>query len=256
MDSVKASSETPGPAQIETRHPEGLDPNGDRPLHDCWNRIGVRGDRSCPELLQCVHCRNCPVFSAAARTLLDAPMLADSQSLATDHFARPAQTATEYAGSAETLSVIVFRVHAEWLAIRTAACLEIADLRPIHPLPHHRDGAVLGLANVRGGLLVCISLAAILGVAPQPETSSRQSGRISVAQRLLVTRAERGAVVFPVDEVYGVERFRARDRREIPATVAHDARASCTQALLSLADKTIGLLDERRLFESVERKLT
>ena len=32
----------------------------------CWNRIGVRGDRSCPELVQYTHCNNCPVFAAEA----------------------------------------------------------------------------------------------------------------------------------------------------------------------------------------------
>ena len=40
---------------------------------DCWNRIGVYGDRSCPELSTFVHCRNCPVFAAAARSLLRPP---------------------------------------------------------------------------------------------------------------------------------------------------------------------------------------
>jgi chemotaxis-related protein WspD len=251
---VKEFSQTVTQMDVEMRRGSGPRPIDDGALDDCWNRIGVRGDRSCPQLLRHVHCRNCPVFSAAARRLLDTPLPADFLSLATDHFARPAQTATEDAGAAETLSVIVFRVHAEWFAIRTAACLEITDLRPIHSLPHHRDGAVLGLANVRGGLLVCVSLASILGVTPQPETSSRQTRRGAVAQRLLVARAERGAVVFPVDEVYGVERFRARDRREIPATVAQ-AQVTYTQSLLSLPDRTVGLLDEQRLLHTVERSL-
>ena len=35
-------------------------------LNDCWNKIGVRGDGSCPELARHVHCRNCPVYSASA----------------------------------------------------------------------------------------------------------------------------------------------------------------------------------------------
>lgn len=217
-------------------------------VNDCWNRIGVRGDRSCPELLQHVHCRNCPVFSAAARGLLDAPLPDDSLALATAHFALPAQTA------ADTFSVVVFRVHAEWFAIRTAACLEVADLRPIHSLPHRREGAVLGLTNVRGELLICISLATLLKVAVSPETATSKTRRGAVAQRLLVARAERGAVVFPVDEIYGVERFRSRDRKDIPATVAQ-AQATYTQALLSLGERTVGLLDERRLFDTVERSL-
>jgi hypothetical protein len=40
-------------------------------INDCWNRIGVRGDASCPELAEHAHCRNCPVFATAALALLD-----------------------------------------------------------------------------------------------------------------------------------------------------------------------------------------
>ena len=43
-------------------------------LNDCWNKIGVRGDGSCPELERHAHCRNCPVYSAAAAQLLDAEL--------------------------------------------------------------------------------------------------------------------------------------------------------------------------------------
>src|SRR5215472_14146833 len=40
---------------------------------DCWNRIGISGDRSCPELEAHIHCRNCPVFASAARAFFDRP---------------------------------------------------------------------------------------------------------------------------------------------------------------------------------------
>jgi chemotaxis-related protein WspD len=226
--------------------------NVDSALNDCWNRIGVRGDRSCPQLLRHTHCRNCAVFSAAARTLLDVPLLSDSLALATEHLARPAQGATECGAAADTQSAIVFRVSAEWFAIRTAVCLEIADVRPIHSLPHHRNGAVLGLANVRGALLICVSLVAILGVTTQPETVPGQTRRGTSGQRLLVARSDGGAVVFLVDEVHGVERFYGRDLKEVPATVAQ-AQATYTRALLSVHDMTVGLLDERLLFSTVER---
>ena len=223
----------------------------DLKLDDCWNRIGVRGDGSCPELERYVHCRNCPVFSAAARTLLDAPAPADFLNLATEHFARPAQDVAGHAAASDAQSVIVFRVRAEWFAIRTAVCLEVADLRPIHPLPHRRDGVVLGVANVRGELLVCISLAAILGVMTPPEAQPKQTRR-TVAQRLLVARGEASPVVFPVDEVQGVERFHARDFTAVPATLAH-AQVTYTKALLSLGERSIGVLDEQLLFYTVER---
>ena len=43
-------------------------------ITDCWNKIGVRGDSSCRELEEHVHCRNCPVHAAAAVALLDREM--------------------------------------------------------------------------------------------------------------------------------------------------------------------------------------
>ena len=42
-------------------------------IDDCWNRIGVRGDQSCPLLIEHIHCRNCALYAAAAIRLLDDP---------------------------------------------------------------------------------------------------------------------------------------------------------------------------------------
>jgi len=223
-------------------------------LDDCWNRIGVHGDRSCAELAGHIHCRNCPVFSAAARSLLDAPAPAGFRRTATEHFTRPAQAERGHAVTADTQSVVVFRLHAEWYAIRAAVCVEIADLRPIHSLPHRRDGVVLGVTNVRGGLLVCISLAVILGSTARPEAAAATSGRRAAVPRLLVARATAGAVVFPVDEVQGMERFRTQDLKDVPATLTQ-AQAAYTRALVPLGDRMVGLLDEQLLFYTVERAL-
>ena len=45
----------------------------DHAFDDCWNRIGISGDRSCPELVQHVLCRNCPVFEAGTPGVLRSP---------------------------------------------------------------------------------------------------------------------------------------------------------------------------------------
>jgi chemotaxis-related protein WspD len=221
---------------------------------DCWNRIGVRGDRSCAELERHVHCRNCPVFADAARALLDVPSPAGCVRTATEHFARPAQAEPKYAAGADTESVIVFRLQAEWHAIRTAACLEIVEWRPIHSLPHRRTGAVLGVANVGGALLVCVSLALILGVTSRTDPIPTPSRRRAALPRLLVARGTGGTVAFPVDEVQGAERFRRRDLKDVPATIAR-AKAARTRGLIALGDKTVGLLDEQLLFHAVEQAL-
>ena len=103
---------------------------------------------------------------------------------------------------------------------------------------------------------VCVSLAAVLGATAQPEAiPTPPSQRRAAVPRLLVARSTAGAVVFPVDEVQGMERFRTRELKEVPATVAQ-AQATYTRALLSLSDRTVGLLDEQRLFYTVERALS
>jgi Chemotaxis signal transduction protein len=217
------------------------------PLNDCWNRIGVHGDKSCVELEQHLHCRNCPVYSTAARTLLDAPLPPDYTNLWTRHFAQPSVLA-----QAATHSVIIFRLGSEWLALPTVLCSEVADTRPIHTLPHRRNSAVLGIANVRGELLVCLSLTTILGL--NINALSGQDSRNVALQRLLVFRGAAAAVVFPVDEVHSVYRYGASQLIEVPATVSK-AQATYTRAVLSWNQRTVGVLDEKLLFYTVDRSL-
>src|SRR5215208_1473024 len=103
-------------------------------INDCWNRIGVRGDVSCPELVQHAHCRNCPVFAAAALTLLDRELPAG---YAAEWMVYISQK-RDRAKGAERQSAILFRLGAEWFALPTAAVDEVAELRGMHSLPHRR----------------------------------------------------------------------------------------------------------------------
>ena len=124
-----------------------------QPLDTCWNGIGVYGDGSCAELKKFIHCRNCGVFSAAAHRLLDRPLPEAYRQEWTRHFAQ-----IEKVQPPARKSAVVFRLKAEWLALPTHAFQEVGERRPIHSLPHRRDGIVLGLVNVRGELLVCVAL--------------------------------------------------------------------------------------------------
>lgn len=223
-------------------------PAPERPaVNDCWNRIGVRGDASCPELAQHIHCRNCPVFAAAAVQLLD-------DELPAGHLARWSRhvAAEKWMAELDTHSVVVFRVAAEWLALPTAVFKEIASRRPIHPLPHRRNRVVLGLANIRGELMVCVSLQAVLGLDLTAETGGAQER--SLDERLLVMQYEGHRAVCPADEVYGIQRFHPRDLQEVPATVAR-ATATYTRAILAWQGKAVGLLDEQLLFHTINRSL-
>lgn len=213
---------------------------------DCWNRIGVRGDGSCPELTQYVHCRNCPVFSAGAAAMLDADSSADYFAERTATIAAPVRAA-----EAGIRSVVIFRVAAEWLALPAAAVMEVANLLPIHSLPHRTNGVVLGLASVRGELLVCVSLGRIVGVEPLAAASAPHA---TGNARLLVIRRDAVRVVCPVDEVHGIHRFHPRELRELPTTVAK-AAVTYSTALLPWQTHAVGTLDDELLFYTLRRSL-
>jgi chemotaxis-related protein WspD len=211
---------------------------------DCWNSIGVRGDRSCPELPHHVHCHHCPTFGAAAQALLDrAPAAADVAEW-TRHYRQPKE-----AHDRETQSTIIFRVGAEWLALPTGAVSEVADLRPVHSLPHRRGGALVGVANIRGELLVCVSLARLLGVNADAGHSNNPG-----AQRLLVLRRGTVRAIALADEVHGIVRIRAADLLALPTTVAK-ADNRHTRAVLRWEERSVGVVDEAPLFAALQRSL-
>ena len=129
-----------------------IEPEAPAEVTGCWGTSGVYGDASCPELSTVVHCRNCPVYSAAAVRLIDRPLPVNYRQEWTDHFAR-----SRPLPELGTASLVLFRLQNEWLAMPTHNFQEVAERRPIHSLPRRREAALLGLANVRGELVICIS---------------------------------------------------------------------------------------------------
>ena len=216
-------------------------------VNRCWSTIGVRGDGSCPELRQYVHCRNCPVYSAGAVARLESEAPDGYLAGWMSHFAEPVNVKAR-----KTRSVVIFRVASEWLALPTSAVVEIANARPVHSLPHRRNGIVLGLTNVRGELLVCVSLGHV--VAVDAPIAVHRDLHHKVYPRLLVVRGDDVRAVCPVDEVYGVHRFREADLRPVPTTVAK-ATVTYSTALLKWGTHSVGVLDDQLLFSALRQSL-
>src|SRR6185503_5608888 len=112
--------------------------------------------------------------AAAAIQLLDRPVIADYRREWSEHYAAE----KKLTAPAKT-SVVIFRIISEWLALPTHAFQEVAERRVMHTLPHRRRDLVLGLVNVRGELLICVSLGQWLGLAEpgagtKPETANRK----------------------------------------------------------------------------------
>lgn len=146
-------------------------------------------------------------------------------------------------------SVVAFRIEAEWLALPTTLFQEITEQRGVHVVPHHQGGILAGLVNVRGELLLCASLGALLGISPSA-APAKESAR-SPAPRLLVANRHGNRIAMPVHEVHGVLRYDDSELLPVPATLNHSGR-QFTIGLLPWDGKTIGCLDDERLFQSLD----
>lgn len=206
-------------------------------IDDCWNRIGVHGDKACPLLAEHVHCRNCAVYAAAATRLLD------RYALAQDAHVREDSEEQVHAGP----SLLLFRLGEEWLALATRCLAEVSPMQPVHSLPHQRSRVLQGVANVRGALVPCLSLADLLGLEAAPATAS--SAR--VMPRMLIVTASGGAVVLPVDEVDGIH---ALDQQGLGGEAVNENRF--TRQVLQWRGRSVRILDEDHLLSAVDRSLS
>ncbi|MBI3871429.1 MAG: chemotaxis protein CheW [Verrucomicrobia bacterium] len=217
-------------------------------LKACWKEIGVWGDGRCPELRAHTHCRNCPAFSSAASRLLDRSLPPGYRDEWSSHFvAKKADMALR------TLSVLVFRSGSEALAIPMRVLQEVTEWRVVRTIPHRRQGIMMGLVNVRGELVVCASLELALDIGRDDDPQG-PSSRAVAHRRMLIAKKDSDRFAFPVDEIFGISRISLGDIKDLPATVVHSGKR-CVSGMISWRERSVGLLDEERLFELLNRSL-
>ncbi|AFY66650.1 chemotaxis protein CheW [Geitlerinema sp. PCC 7407] len=223
----------------------------------CWNRIGVLGDRTCPELIQVTHCRNCLVYRLAGRNLLDREAPRGYRHEWTERLSgdRRLDEAGEqpHALSPQALvSVVIFRLRQEWFALVAPLFREVASPSVIRTLPHRSNQVLLGLVNIRGEIQLCVSLADLLGL----EGSEGPSRAISpvVYSRFVVVEFEGSPWVFAVDELYGVHRLDVNTLQDTPIHVTQ-ARSNFTRGLFTWKNHSVSYLDEELLFHTLNRRV-
>jgi chemotaxis-related protein WspD len=217
-----------------------------RPLpvvDECWSRIGVRGDRSCPELRTVEHCHGCRTFARAAEVLLDRPIDAAYLEERAKFVAEPMTRGREV-----LLSAVVFDVGPETYALEGKSIVEVTEARSLHRIPRRTNGVFRGLVNVHGQLELCFSLAGLLGVE---EAAAPPAG---TPRRVVVVELEGRRAVLLVDRVRGAERFEKGALRDVPATSARRS-LPLVRAVLVEGDVRIGLLDAEALRTALEESL-
>jgi len=226
--------------------------------NDCWNKIGVEGDRSCEQLKEVIHCRNCPVYSAAGRSLLEreAPpeyvnewteVLAKSQSDQTK-----TQVSGEIVPSGETMSVVICLLGGEWLAIPVRLLQEVTPPCIIHTLPHRNSELFMGLVNIRGEILMCISLSHLLDL--KESVHALDHANSVTAKRMIVVAKEDHRWVFIVDEVCGIHRFPLRELENTPVVISKASEAY-TKGVIRWQGHKVNYLDSDLLFYTLNRRI-
>ena len=240
LDSIDSVSRN-GYAQLNEESPTT------RPS-DCWNQIGVWGDRTCPELEKVAHCRNCPVYSSAGRQLLDRGAPGGYLVDWTRVLAREKKVERR---AQET--VVLFRVGDEWFGIPTRLCAEIVEDRTVHWLPHRSDSTFTGLVSVQGEIYKCISLSDFLELEPQTDEAALVT---HIAYKRMIVLQEAGdRWVVPVDEVFGVYDFSFDDVHEPPVTLSK-ARRAFTKGLIEWHGGRAGWLDGELLLAGLQEQVT
>lgn len=211
---------------------------GESPPDDAPARTGPR-DR-----------RDRQAFEAIARGLFDRPLPPEYRAEWARHFAseKPLESDVEE----ERAAIVIFRIGEEWLALSTSVFEEVAEPRRVHTLPHRRNGVVRGIVNVRGELLVCISFATLLGI--DKNAQAERGDRSLHFERMVVIGRANGRIAFSVHEVHGIHRYEKSALQPVPGTVGQSGTAF-TSAVLSWQGRTVGLLDETKLLDAVDRNI-
>ena len=245
------------PDVLHATAPAGADDESGSRLDDCWNHIGVFGDRSCSELLSCVHCRNCQVYSAAGRSLLERLPPGDYLQEWTSVLAetkRGSESSTLSADgsvvrSDQSLSVMIFRLAGELFALPVGVFLEVSSPFVVHSVPGRSNQLFLGMVNVRGEIMLAASLTNLLGLTVEKAERAQPAGRMAVAG------TPEGKWVFPIDEIYGIYLFNRDDVRTAPVVITNADR-SYACGVFQWQNRSVALLDPDRIFSMLTMEIS
>jgi chemotaxis-related protein WspD len=226
-------------------------------IDQCWNRIGIGGDRSCEVLETATHCHNCAVYAAAGRSLLEREVPSEDLQEWTIAFAQPR---TELQSSQRSLqdtsqdrradtsfSALIFRLDHENFALPMAMLQEVMLPIPIHSVPHCRTDILLGLVNIRGKILLCASLHPLLGL-------NRSQLAHPERQKMLIVGHSERTWVFPVDQVESICRFNSNELQPPPDVLSY-ATDTYTQGVIAWHNEKVNYLDAELLLHSLDRQL-
>lgn len=223
-------------------------------IDDCWNHIGIfsKEKATCEKLENVIHCHNCDKFVQEGRGLLMSKPPADYLEEWTDLIAKEKDIE-----SSATLSVLIFRLGEEWFALHISVVYEIVELLVVRSIPFENRELLLGMVNIRGEIQLCISMSHLLGLEclgnGGNDDKHKAANRV-IFERMIFVGENDSKWVFPVDEVYGIQKINHNNLFEAPATTSK-AASNYTKGLFNWENRNVDYLDEDLLFYSLNRSL-
>lgn len=208
-------------------------------INYCWRKIGVyAGDHSCTRLREVVHCRNCDVFAAAARSV----MLREIEQ-AEEVFA----PVPEFASVVR--SALLMRIGGGIrIGLAVARVIEIAADAPLRRVPHRTGRAVAGLTNVRGQLHLTLVPEHLFGLEMGASTVQLEPEKHARPRIVLLSAMVGAPVALRADNVIGVHGFALDALGPIPE-VLPTPLAGCANAVGLFEGKHYLLLDDLKFAE-------
>ena len=196
----------------------------------CWRNIGVwsQGGTRCEKLEGVVHCRNCEVFSATAKTVLR------RESSETDLFERSLElyNASDFKQHLGDISVLPFRVGDTWLCVYPSQIVSIAKKANVHRIPHRRSTFVRGLVPVDGAIYTCIYFDSLVGSTKKPEKElSSKTALPGVFGRIIIVQTPKKRLAIEVDEVRSVTLFSENEFKDVSESCAPSLKSHVTKEL-------------------------
>lgn len=208
-------------------------------LDDCWNQIGTWAAQSqrCPRLVTVGHCGNCEVYRSAGRELLKreppAGYLAEWREFLARPLLRTSATAAFY---------LYLSTGQRIVGIPTGALEQVANASVIRRLPHNRGRVLRGVANVRGEVLPCISLDALLSDGEMPNSKAEEP----IYKRMVVATFGAQRWILPAVDVLGLHRHEQNDFESVDRITQPILLGS-----LGWQGKTVDILDVVAVSESL-----
>lgn len=208
----------------------------------CWQAIGVWrvGGAACERLAKFEHCANCPVYHEAGQSLLDRELSDEDLAEATARVRQPVAPRDP-----DRLHALAFRLGDAIYALPLSSCDGVSPSSTARRVPHRNPDILLGVVNVFGRVIPCVSLDGLL---------ARRREATSAPRVMIVLRSRERQVALPVDAVIDQMQYHRSDVTGVAAS-AEKGPPGIVEGMVSWRDATTMLLDTGRLWAVLEAQL-